>query len=142
MVDAYDLLKRSFTDRLLLINKENPMKKLYLLSKILVFVLCALLIFTAVGMPLISTFTTNDRAPSINAFFGWFIEFLPLVLPCLVILVPALALKSYAAFKYGDINAAVYKKRITVYAISEIIVIASFAALMIIINSSNFSQLS
>lgn len=118
------------------------MRKLLLLSKILVLVLSALLIFTAVGMPLISTFTTNDHAPSINAFFGWVIEFLPLALPCLAILVPALALKSYAAFRYGDINAAVHKKQITVYAISEIIVIASFAVLIIFINSSNFSQLS
>ena len=108
------------------------MKKLYLLSKILVFVLSALLVLTAVGLPLVSTFTTSDLAPSISAFWGWFVELLPLALLCLLILIHALALKSYAAFKYGDINAASFKKQIIVYAVPEIITVVFFAVQQIL----------
>ena len=108
------------------------MKTLYLLSKILVFVLSAVLALTAVGLPLVSTFTTSDLAPSISAFWGWFVELLPLALLCLLILIPALALKSYAAFKYGDINAASFKKQVIVYAVSEIIAVTFFAVQQIL----------
>jgi len=113
------------------------MKTLYTLSKIATIALSVILVLINLAMPLLITFTTNDRSSSVEFFVDNFIEFLPLVPFLLLPLFPMAALKSYASFKLGNLPAAKLKKHIIVLSTAEII---SFALAIIIIVSINSNK--
>ena len=113
------------------------MKTLYTLSKIATIALLVALVLINLAMPLMITFTTNDRSSSVEFFIDNFIEFLPLVPFLLLPLFPTAALKSYASFKLGNIPAAKLKKHIFVLSTAEIISFALAIIIIVSINSNN-----
>ena len=117
------------------------MKKTLFLAKALIFILIAILVFTVIVIPVLMTFTTNDRAPSLAFFISNLSEFLPLGLPILLLIVPTLALKSYVSLKLADTNATTFKKEICIYAVVEIMLIIIFITLLFHINASNSAKL-
>ena len=113
------------------------MKALSTLSKIATIALLAILVVINLAMPLLITFTTNDRSSSVKFFIDNFIEFLPLVPFLLLPLFPMAALKSYASFKLGNLPAAKLKKHIIILSTAEIISFALAIIIIILINSNN-----
>ena len=113
------------------------MKTLYTLSKIATIALLVILVLINLAVPLLITFTTNDRSSSVEFFIDNFIEFLPLVPFLLLPLFPMAALKSYTSFKLGNIPAAKLKKHIVILSAAEIISFALAIIIIILINSNN-----
>ncbi|MBO5701765.1 MAG: hypothetical protein J6S71_04950 [Clostridia bacterium] len=117
------------------------MKKVLILSKIILFVLIAVLIFAVIGIPLTMTFTTNDRSASLDFFIENLIEFLALAPFLLLAIFPAFVLKSYASFKLDDLSAPALRKHLCIFSIAEIITIILTIIIIISINSNNSAQL-
>ena len=117
--------------------KERKMKNLYTLSKIATIALLVALVLINLAVPLLITFTTNDRSSSVEFFIDNFISLLPLVPFLLLPLFPMAALKSYASFKLGNLPAAKLKKHIIILSTAEIISLALTIIIRIIINSNN-----
>ena len=117
--------------------KERKMKNLYTLSKIATIALLVLLVLINLALPLLITFTTNDRSLSVEFFVENFISLLPLVPFLLLPLFPMVALKSYASFKLGNLPAAKLKKHIIILSTAEIISFALAIIIIVSINSNN-----
>ena len=113
------------------------MKTLYTLSKIANIALLVALVLINLAVPLMITFTTNDRSSSVEFLVDNFIEFLPLVPFLLLPLFPMAALKSYASFKLGNLPAAKLKKHIIILSTAEIISFALAIIIIVSINSNN-----
>ena len=113
------------------------MKTLYTLSKIATIALLVALVLINLAVPMLITFTTNDRSSSVEFFVDNFIEFLPLVPFLLLPLFPMAALKSYASCKLGNIPAAKLKKHIVILSAAEIISFALAIIIIVSINSNN-----
>ncbi len=113
------------------------MKTLSTLSRIATIALSVILVLINLAMPLMITFTTNDRSSSVEFFVENFISLLPLVPFLLLPLFPMAALKSYASFKLGDLPAAKLKKHIIILSTAEIISFALTIIIIITINSNN-----
>ena len=113
------------------------MKTLYTLSKVATIALLVILVLINLAVPLLITFTTNDRSSSVEFFVDNFISLLPLVPFVLLLLFPMAALKSYASFKLGNLPAAKLKKHIIVLSTAEIISFALAIIIIVSINSNN-----
>ena len=113
------------------------MKTLSTLSKIATIALLVALVLINLAVPLLITFTTNDRSSSVEFFVDNFISLLHLVPFLLLPLFPMAALKSYASFKLGNLPAAKLKKHIIILSTAEIISFALAIIIIILINSNN-----
>ena len=118
------------------------MKKGLTACRVLIGVLIGLCVVALVGIPLISTFTTNDRAPSLAAFWGIVTELLPLLPFLLVLLLPLVAAESLLQYKLGRIDRVKFKRRMWILAVCEFLVLAATLRMLIRIADANASALS
>ena len=121
--------------------KGVQMKILLKISKILIVLNIVGLILCNVGVPLSVTFTTNDKAASLEFFFEIFCEFAPMALFWLSLLFLLLAIKSYASFKLDLISREEMKKLLTAYLIAEIVSIIAISLIISFVLDSNHQSL-
>ena len=121
--------------------KGVQMKILLKISKILIVLNIVGLILCNVGVPLISTFTTNDKSASLEFFFEIFCEFAPMASFWLSLLFLLLAIKSYASFKLDLISREEMKKLLTAYLIAEIVSIIAISLIISFVLDSNHQSL-
>ena len=117
------------------------MKILLKISKILIVLNIAGLILCNVGVPLISTFTTNDKSASFGFFFELFCEFAPIALFWFSMIFLFSAIKSYASYKLDLIAREAMKKQITAYLVAEIVLIIVISLIISFVLDSNHQSL-
>ena len=117
------------------------MKILLKISKILIVLNIVGFILCNVGVPLISTFTTNDKAASLGFFFELFCQFAPMALFWLSMLFLFAAIKSYASYKLDLIAHEAMKKQITAYLVAEIVSIIAISLIISFVLDSNHQSL-
>lgn len=115
------------------------MKKALTASKIILVALSVFMLCMVVGVPLLMTFTTNDKAASFAFFAELLIEFLPFVPFFLFVIVLVSAIQSLIQYKLGIIQDI--KKRLCLLAISEIILLITIIVVFASIAGSNSTVL-
>ncbi len=118
------------------------MKKGLVAFKFIIVVLSVLLVTVVIGFPLLTTFTTFDKSPSIEFFLENLVGILPLAPFILIVLMPALAFESWLQYKLNQIDAPKCKKRIYLFAACEMILLLLIVLIVIGVTESNSAVLS
>lgn len=113
------------------------MKKALTSSKIAVGIWIGFMIITVICLPLLITFTTNDRGPSIAFFIEMVGEFLLLVPFFLVVLILLLAVRSLLRYKLGVISKRTLIIYSCIYSTSALASLVSIIAIFVSTFSSN-----
>lgn len=118
------------------------MKKLLTSSKIAAGIWIAFVIITVICVPMLITFTTNDRATSVGFFFDILKDFLPLAPFFLVVLIPIFALQSFLRYKLDMVDLPKLKKHLYIFSALEILVIVLSITVLVPVANSNAALLS